>query len=112
MNNQRVKYFDFILCGFFFCLCYLDFHCEAEFNLKAENQKRISTSKKKIPLHIQSYDLSGKHASGRKGQEEGLPTSSGLPCTGHLPDILPKESVASQSALGTICLRITWPQVS
>jgi len=29
-----------------------------------------------------------------------------------LPEVLPKDSVASQSALRTICLRITWPQVS
>ena len=76
----------------------MDFHCEAELNLKAANQKEISTSEKKIPLHISGYDLSGELVSGWKGQEGGLSTStSGFPCTGHLHDGLPKNSVASQS---------------
>ena len=86
---------------------------DAELILKAANQIGISTSKRKCFFTSQAMTCQGKHESGRKGQYVGLLTSpSGLPCTGHLPEVLSKDSVASQSALRTICLRITWPQVS
>ena len=91
----------------------MDVYYEAELNLKAANQIGISTSEKKKTLHISGYDLSVEHVSGRKGQKGGFPISpSGLPYTGHMPDVLPKDSITSQSALRTICLRMTWTQVS